>query len=725
MKIFLKLYGLEANDDAKKVQNALSKAGVKITRFNQADAVMEVESSLKFEEIREKITDIGFDCEEASANSKSENVEEDEIKFYWNNFILSAVFSIPLLIMMLADFSLFVLPAAIEGMKGWIGFIFILPVLWINRGIFTKGFRAAVSKYPSMESLVSLGVGASVIYSTAVLLGYGGFYYFEAAAVILTFIALGKYLENVARGRTSQAIKKLLGLQAKNATVIRNKKEIEIPIEEVTVGDVIVVKPGGKIPVDGIVTTGESYVDESMVTGESIPVRKTKGLTVIGATINQNGFFKYRATKVGKDTLLAQIIKLVEDAQMSKSPIQELVDKVSNIFVPVVLVIAFATFLTWYFLLGKDFNFALTAFVSVLVIACPCALGLATPTAIMVSSGLGAQNGILFKNSTSLQKTKDVKVILLDKTGTITIGKPVVTDLIRTPAHSTEQLLQLAASIEANSEHPLATAIVNEAKKRRLTLRNVSNFKAITGKGVTGKLNGVTIAVGNAELMEELKMNFNSILPKAQILESQAKTAMLVGYGREVIGVIAVADQIKDTSIQAIKQFKSMNLRVIVLTGDNERTAMAIAKQAGITEVYSKVMPQDKENKVRELQSQGLKVAMIGDGINDSPALAAADVGIAIGSGTDVAIETGDVILVKSDLRDVVKAIKISKFTICKIQENLLWAFAFNVIGIPLAAGAFYPFTGLLLSPVIAGAAMAFSSVAVTTNSALMKLYKP
>lgn len=725
MKIFLKLYGLEANDDRKKVQNVLNKAGVKITRFNQTDASMEVESSLKFEEIREKITDVGFDCEEISANSKSENVEEDEIKFYWNNFISSAVFSIPLLVMMLADFGLFVLPTAIEYAKGWIGFIFILPVLWINRSIFTKGFRAAASKSPSMESLVSLGVGSAVIYSMAVLLGYSGFYYFEAAAVILTFIALGKYLENVARGRTSQAIKKLIGLQAKNATVIRNKKEIDIPIEEVTVGDVIVVKPGGKIPVDGILTTGESYVDESMVTGESIPVKKTKGFTVIGATINQNGFFTYKATKVGKDTLLAQIIKLVEDAQMSKSPIQELVDKVSNIFVPAVLVIAFATFLTWYFLLGKDFNFALTAFVSVLVIACPCALGLATPTAIMVSSGLGAQNGILFKNSTSLQKTKDVKVILLDKTGTITIGKPVVTDVIRMPAHSTEQLLQLAASIEANSEHPLATAIVNEAKKRRLTLRNVSNFKAITGKGVTGKLNGVTIAVGNAELMQELKINLNSILPKAQILESQAKTAMLVSYGREVIGVIAVADQIKDTSIHAIKQFKSMNLRVIMLTGDNERTAKAIAKQAGITEVYSKVMPQDKESKVRELQSQGLKVAMIGDGINDSPALAAADVGIAIGSGTDVAIETGDVILVKSDLRDVVKAIKISKFTIRKIQENLLWAFAFNVIGIPLAAGAFYPFTGLLLNPVIAGAAMAFSSVAVTTNSALMKLYKP
>lgn len=725
MKIFLKLYGLEANDDSKKVQTALNKAGVKITRFNQANASIEVESSLTFEEIREKITDIGFDCEEVSADSKSENVEEDEIKFYWNNFISSAVFSIPLLVMMLADFGLFVLPTAIENAKGWIGFIFILPVLWINRDIFTKGFRAAASKSPSMESLVSLGVGSAVIYSTAVLLGYAGFYYFEAAAVILTFIALGKYLENVARGRTSQAIKKLLGLQAKNATVIRNKKEIEIPIEEVTVGDVIVVKPGGKIPVDGIVTTGESYVDESMVTGESIPVKKTKGLSVIGATINQNGFFTYKATKVGKDTLLAQIIKLVEDAQMSKSPIQEIVDKVSNIFVPAVLVIAFATFLIWYFLLNSDFNFALTAFVSVLVIACPCALGLATPTAIMVSSGLGAQNGILFKNSTSLQKTKEVKVVLLDKTGTITIGKPVVTDVIRTPAHSTEQLLQLAASIEANSEHPLATAIVSEAKKRRLTLRKISNFKAITGKGVTGKLNGVTIAVGNAELMQELKINLNSILPKAQILESQAKTAMLVGYGKEVIGVIAVADQIKDTSIHAIKQFKNMNLRVIMLTGDNERTALAIAKQAGITEVYSKVMPQDKESKVRELQSQGLKVAMIGDGINDSPALAAADVGIAIGSGTDVAIETGDVILVKSDLLDVVKAIKISKFTIRKIQENLLWAFAFNIIGIPLAAGAFYPFTGLLLSPVIAGAAMAFSSVAVTTNSALMKLYKP
>ena len=725
MKMFLKLYGLESNEDVKKAQNALSLAGVKIVNFNQNESLVEMESSLKFEEIREKIINLGFDCEEVTGKQSKVNLEELEIKEYWNRFILSAVFSVPLLLMMLADFNLFVLPSAIESLKGWIGFAFILPVLFVNREVFTKGIKSMLTKSPSMESLITLGVGAAVIYSVAVLLGYTGFYYFEAAAVILTFIALGKYLETIARGRTSQAIKKLLGLQAKNATVIRGNKEVEIPITEVIVGDVIVVKPGGKIPVDGIVVNGESYVDESMVTGESIPVRKINGLTVIGATINQNGSFTFKATKVGKDTLLAQIVKLVEDAQGSKAPIQELVDKVSAVFVPAVLVIAFLTFLIWFFLLGANFNFALTTFVSVLVIACPCALGLATPTAIMVSTGIGAQNGILFKNSTSLQKAKDVNVILLDKTGTITIGKPVLTDLIRVPNYSREEVIQIAASLESNSEHPLANAIVNFAKDNKLKISKISSFKAITGKGVTGKLNGKLITVGNLELMREFKIKLNGFDEKLPALENQAKTAMLIGYGKEVIGVIAVADQIKDTSIDAVKQFKRMNLRVVMLTGDNERTARAIAAQVGISEVYSKVMPQDKESRVRLLQSQGLKVAMVGDGINDSPALAAADVGIAIGNGTDVAIETGDVILVKSDLRDVVKAIRIGKFTMGKIRENLLWAFAFNIIGIPLAAGAFYPFTGLLFSPVIAGAAMAFSSVAVTTNSALMKLYKP
>jgi len=549
--------------------------------------------------------------------------------------------------------------------------------------------------------------------------------YYEAAAFLLTFILLGKYFEAVAKGKTSAAIKKLMGLRAKTAIVERNGKEIEIPIEEVKVGDIVIVKPGQKIPVDGIVVDGHSSIDESMISGESIPVEKKKGDTVVGATINKTGSFKFRAEKIGSETMLAQIVKMVEDAQASKAPVQRFADKISNIFVPVVIVIAIVAAIFW-LVVGQPFLFVLTIFITVLIIACPCALGLATPTAVMVGTGLGAENGILIKGAASLQKAQEIDTIIFDKTGTLTKGEPELTDVIAKNSFTEKQVLEFAAVIEKKSEHPLGEAIVNGAEKKGIKISDPSSFNSITGKGVEGKFKGKDVLLGNRKLMQERNIEIGSVEGEMEKLENQGKTAMLVAVDGKVAGIVAVADTLKENSGKAVEALQKMGKETIMITGDNKRTGEAIAKQIGINRVLAEVLPEDKAEEVKKLQTDGKKVAMVGDGINDAPALAQSDIGIAIGSGTDVAIETGDIVLIKDDLRDVVTAIDLSTYAMNKIKQNFFWAFIYNVIGLPVAAGILFPFFGEagLLNPVFAGTAMAFSSVSVVTNSLLMRRYR-
>jgi Cu+-exporting ATPase len=541
--------------------------------------------------------------------------------------------------------------------------------------------------------------------------------YFEASAVIITLITLGKYLEALAKGRTSEAIRKLMGLQAKTARVIRDGKEIDIPVEQVEVGDIVVVRPGEKIPVDGKIIEGYSSVDESMLTGESIPVEKKVGDEVVGATINKTGTFKFEATKVGKDTALAQIIKMVEEAQGSKAPIQKLADRISGVFVPVVIVIAAITFGVWYFIYG-NFTAGLINAVSVLVIACPCALGLATPTSVMVGTGKGAENGVLIKGGEHLERAHRIKAIVLDKTGTITKGKPEVTDLVSLGELQPEEILALAATAEKNSEHPLGEAIVNKAKDAGIDLPDPENFEAIPGHGIYAKINGRKVYLGNRRLMTSKNLPTEGIENLLEKLENEGKTAMIMAVDDRIEGVVAVADTVKEHSREAIEELKRMGIEVWMITGDNKRTAQAIARQVGIEHVMAEVLPEHKAEEVERLKKQGKITAMVGDGINDAPALAAADVGIAIGTGTDVAIEAADITLMSGDLRGIVTAIKLSRATMRNIKQNLFWAFIYNTLGIPFAALGY-------LSPAIAGGAMAFSSVSVVTNALRLRKFKP
>ena len=666
--------------------------------------------------------------------TESKDVEKEarikELKSLKQKLIIGSVLSILILFGSLRDY----FPGVPETflMNWYVQFILTLPVQFYVGSQFYKGFWAALkNKSADMNSLIAIGTSAAFIYSAIAtffpnILGetVEKAVYYDTAALIITLIILGRYLEAIAKGHTSDAIRKLIGLQAKTARVIRNRKEVVIPINEVILGDVIFIKPGEKIPVDGIIIEGNSSIDESMITGESIPVEKKKGDIVIGATINKNGVFKFRATKIGKDTMLAQIIKLVENAQSSKAPIQRLADKVSGIFVPIVVVIAILTFIIWnFFGPAPAFTFALVNFVSVLIIACPCALGLATPTAIMVGTGKGAEFGILIKKAEALETAHKVNTVVFDKTGTLTKGKPEVTDIISFTKES--EVLKFAGMIEKNSEHPLAESILNKAKENKIKLGKVTNFKAIPGHGVKAKFRNKAILLGNRKLMRDNKIKINKFETKIKDLEEQGKTVVILSVNKKVIGLIAVADTIKDSARETVRRLQRMRKQVYMITGDNERTAKAIAKQLGINYVLAEVLPEDKANEIKRLQSKKRIVAMIGDGINDSPALAQADVGIAIGSGTDVAIETGDIVLIKSDLRDVVTAIDLSSYTIKKIKQNLFWAFIYNSAGIPIAAGVLYPFTGFLLNPVIAALAMAFSSVSVVSNSLVMKSYKP
>jgi len=653
----------------------------------------------------------------------------DEAAYWKKRLIIALVFGIPLLYIAMAEMLRLPIPQMPFAVMALTQFAFATPIIAASWPFVQSGIPALFRRVPNMDTLVSIGTLTAYAYS--IVIGAFAFQgkiigdlYFETAGVLLLFIILGKYLEAITKGRTGEAIKQLLGLQPKTALVVRNKKEVEIQIEEVKAGDIIIVKPGEKIPVDGMITDGTSSVDESAITGESIPVAKQKGDKVIGATINKAGSFKFRATKVGKDTVLASIIRLVEEAQASKAPIQKLADTVSYYFVPSVIAISIMSYLTWTFL-GFEPAFSLTAFIAVLIIACPCALGLATPTAIMMGTGLGAKNGILFKDAQALQEARELNTIVFDKTGTLTRGEPQVTNVVPAGKYSAEQVLKLAAVVEKRSEHPLAEAIVNAAKKRKLRISEPRNFRSITGKGVEASHLGKKILIGNRALMKSKKIEINPVETRLQEFEAQGKTAMIVAHGTKLAGVVAVADTLKKNSREAVEMLQGMGLEVVMMTGDNKRTGEAIGKQLGIDKVLAEVLPGQKAEEIMKLQESGNKVAMVGDGINDAPALTQANVGIAIGSGTDVAIESGNIVLIKDDLRDVVTAMDLSRYTIKKIKQNLFWAFIYNSVGIPVAAGVLYPVTGWLLNPMVAGAAMAFSSVSVVSNSLLMRSYRP
>ena len=615
----------------------------------------------------------------------------------------------------------------------WTQLILALPVqFWIGWVFYQATIPALKHRSANMDTLVSLGTTVAFIYSTFITLfpqvvekvGVQAVPYFDVSTVIISLILVGRFLEAKARAGTSEAIKRLIGLQAKTARVVKDGKEIDIPINEVAVGNIIRVRPGEKIPVDGVITEGESSIDESMVTGESIPVEKTKNDSLIGATINKSGTFLYKATKVGSETMLAQIIKLVEEAQGSKAPIQKIVDRVSSYFVPLVIILAILTFVVWYvFGAQSGFIFALLNSVAVLIIACSCAMGLATPTAIMVGTGRGAERGILIKDAKSLEIAHKINTIIFDKTGTLTKGKPEVTDVI--PIQSSklrvENLLLMAASIEKGSEHSLAEAIVKKAEEDNLKLASVKNFQAVPGHGVAGVIGEQKIILGNRRFMEREKINIDSLRLELDKLEDQGKTVMMLAVAGKLVGLIAVADTLKESAKEAVGKLQRMGIETIIISGDNQKTASAIAKQVGIKRVLAEVLPQDKESEVRKIQQEGKVVAMVGDGINDAPALATADVGIAMGSGTDVAIEAGDITLINGDLNSLILAINLSKKTMRTIKINLFWAFGYNVVLIPVAMGILYPINGILLNPIFASFAMALSSISVVSNSLLLK----
>ncbi len=667
-------------------------------------------------------------------NKEINNKKLDEKRFLLIRFIVSLAFSLPLLIITMGHMVGMPLPHIIDPMMNPLNFAIIqviltLPVMLIGYKFYTVGIKNLFKLSPNMDSLIAISTLAAFIYGIfgiyKINIGeveYAMHLYFESAAVILTLITLGKYLEAISKGKTSEAIKALMGLSPKTATIIRDEKEVVIPIEEVIVGDIILVKPGEKLPVDGEIISGNTAIDESMLTGESIPVEKNIGSKVIGASINKTGFIKYKATKVGKDTALAQIIKLVEDAQGSKAPIAKLADIISSYFVPTVIILSILSSLAW-LIAGESVIFSLTIFISVLVIACPCTLGLATPTAIMVGTGKGAENGVLIKGGEALETTHKINTIVFDKTGTITEGKPVVTDII-TNNFSQDEILIFAASAEKGSEHPLGEAIVKETLNKNLEFKSLTEFNAIPGHGIEVEIEDKKILLGNKKLMIEKNIDINLLFKDSDRLANEGKTPMYIAINGVLEGIIAVADTIKPTSKEAIASLHKMGIKVAMITGDNKKTADAIAKQVGIDLVLSEVLPEDKANEIKKLQDKNQKVAMVGDGINDAPALAQADIGIAIGSGTDVAIESADIVLMRSNLMDVTTAIKLSKATIKNIKENLFWAFGYNVLGIPVAMGILHIFGGPLLNPIIAAAAMSLSSVSVLLNALRLKNFK-
>ena len=736
--------GMSCASCAMTIENAVSKIpGVDKASVNLATEIMTVEATdnVTPEDIAKVVDGVGYSARPRGKSVEEELEEKNEkkeahLREMKRNLTISAIFAVPLLFIAMADMVGIPMPAFLSPMQSPVSYALIqlalvLPIIWLGRRFFVDGFKALSKGHPNMDSLVALGTSAAFLYSLYgtyhVLEGHAHFamnLYYESAGVILTLITLGKYFEAVSKGKTSMAIQTLVGLAPKMAMVLRDGQEVEIPVEEVQVGDLIRVKPGEKVPVDGVVTEGNSTVDESMLTGESIPVSKSVGDEVIGASLNKTGSFILKATKIGKDTALSQIIQLVEQAQGSKAPIAKLADKVSGVFVPIVIVLALVSGLAWYFLGQESWVFALTITISVLVIACPCALGLATPTAIMVGTGKGAENGILLKSGEALEEANHVNMVVFDKTGTITNGTPVVTDVVTADSTDADALIRLAASLEVASEHPLGEAIVAKAKEQGAAFDEVTNFEAIPGFGIKGHVGETLVFLGNEKWMRENGLVDEAMNEKANRFAEQGKTPLYIGYNDAVQGLIVVADTVKESSARAIQTLHEMGIQVAMMTGDPERTAQAIAAEVGIDRVFSEVLPQDKANYVSKLQEEGYIVAMVGDGINDAPALAQAQVGIAIGTGTDVAIESADAVLMKSDLMDVPAMLKLSRATIRNIKENLFWAFAYNVIGIPFAMGVLHLFGGPLLNPMIAGAAMSFSSVSVVLNALRLKRWK-
>jgi Cu+-exporting ATPase len=739
----LKIEGMTCAACAKAAERAVKKLdGVIDANVNFATEKLNV----NFENSKVRVSDIKKAVEKAGYKALEEetNVDQDkekkqkEIKNLWNRFIISTVFAVPLLIVAMGPMVLeklnYMLPKAIDPMMhaefyAIMQLLLVIPIVFVGRKYFTVGFKALFRKSPNMDSLIAIGASAAFLYSVfgvyEILKGNLKYeLYFESAGVILTLITLGKYLESVAKGKSSEAIKKLMGLAPKTARIVRNDKEMEIPIDEVEVNDIVVVKPGEKIPVDGEVIYGSTSVDEAMLTGESIPVEKSIGDKIIGASINKNGFIKYKVTKVGKDTALSQIVKLVEEAQGSKAPIAKMADVISSYFVPVVMSLAAIGAVSWY-IYGQSAVFSLTIFISVLVIACPCALGLATPTAIMVGTGKGAEYGVLIKSGGALETAHKIQTIVFDKTGTITEGKPQVTDIITSDGFNEDYLLLISASAEKGSEHPLGEAIVKKAEEKALELKNVDSFKSITGYGIEVVVDNKKMLLGNKKLMDESSILLNKFEEISDKLAGEGKTPMYIAVEEKLVGIIAVADTVKENSKKAVEKLHEMGIEVVMITGDNKRTAEAIGKQVGIDRVLSEVLPGDKAKEIKKLQGENKKVAMVGDGINDAPALAQSDIGIAIGSGTDVAMESADIVLMKSDLMDVVTAIQLSKKTIKNIKENLFWAFGYNILGIPVAMGVLYILKGPLLNPMIAALAMSLSSVSVLSNALRLKGFKP
>ncbi len=731
--------GMSCASCARTVENALNKNEDIKASVNIATEKVNIEydeNKYNFEKIKKIVENSGYGLVETLSEEEKMQMYEDKIKSLRNKLILAAVFAIPLMYISMGHMMGIHLPDILNPKKNAaiysiVQLLLTIPVVYAGKDFFIHGFKNLVRKSPTMDSLIAMGASAAIIYSlyaTYMTITVDPEYhmnlYFESAGTIITLILLGKLLEARTKGQTSSAIKKLIGLQPKKAKIIENGLEKEVLIENIKVGDIIVVKPGEKIAVDGKIVNGNTSVDESMITGESIPVSKNIGDKVIGVSINKNGSIQFEATEIGKDTVLSQIIKLVEEAQGSKAPISRMADIVAGYFVPIVIMIATITGIVW-FISGSGLTAALTFFISVLVIACPCALGLATPTSIMVGTGKGAENGILIKSGEALETAHKIKTVVLDKTGTITKGKPVLTDLKVYNNFDENEILQLAASAENNSEHPLAEAIVNGAKERNVEFKQYDKFRAMPGYGIRAVINEKEIQIGNRKLMASRKIGTEVAEKDYEILSNEGKTPMFISVNNELAGLIAVADVVKETSKEAVEKMHKLGLRVIMLTGDNEKTAKYIAKEVGIDRVIAEILPFQKSEEVKKLQEEGEFVAMVGDGINDSPALAQANVGIAIGSGTDVAIESADIVLIRNDLNDVAGAIALSKATITNIKENLFWAFFYNVIGIPFAAGIFYAFfNGPKLDPMIAAFAMSLSSVSVLMNALRLKFFK-
>ncbi|NLG68312.1 MAG: copper-translocating P-type ATPase [Firmicutes bacterium] len=758
VKARLKVGGMHCASCATQIEDALKRTpGVVEAAVNAATGLARVvydESTASLEAVTRAIEGAGYRViDEATGvdgasrdvkppTSEAEPRESDEEREYrslmrkwWFGAAVGTftmIFSYPWLFPYLRD----VFPRGSEQLRAlWMvmGVLSLAVMVYSGSQFFVGMWYSLKNRQANMHTLIAVGTGVAWIYSTIAVLFPQIFpeaemteVYYDVTVVVTALVVLGLAMEIKAKGRTSEAIKKLIGLQAKTARVLRDGREVDIPVEEVVVGDIVVVRPGEKVPVDGVVTEGSSAVDESMITGESIPVEKRPGDEVIGATINKTGSFRFRATKVGKDTALANIIRMVQDAQATKVPIQRVVDVVSGYFTPAVIILAIAGFVIWY-VFGPQpaLAYALVVAVTTLIIACPCALGMATPMSLTTGIGLGAQNGILIRGGEALQRAKELDTIVLDKTGTITHGKPALTDVIVVGGFARDQALRLAAAVEKASEHPLAQAIVEGAESGGLTLSDVTDFQAIPGHGVVGRVDGHDVLLGNVKLMRDRGIDVSTLEANARRLAEEGKTPMYLAVDGAAAGLIAVADTVKEDSAQAIATLKKMGLQVVMITGDNERTARAIARQVGIDRVLAEVLPQDKAHEIQKLQLEGRKVGMVGDGINDAPALAQADVGLAIGTGTDVAIEAADITLIKGSLRGVVTAIQISRATMRNVYQNLFWAFAYNVIGIPIALGVLYPFFGVLLQPILAAAAMSFSSVTVISNANRLKRFRP